>query len=740
MEDHLLKISEEYKKQILNILKNDDIYNLLNSKGFYYDKAIDVYQEFMNMEVKSNTSPIFKDQKGQSINLPFYDAAIEKVKQFYSKKTNKTFGDFLNSIGSSPDSEMLKKAAELVAYSDYHAWNKNELNKYPDKRVVAKSHVRQPIWIIGFIEFKKSGDFSKINSPNVLNAIKFYESPYKKSNILSKSHRKLIFQNFLQLEYEPDNFEEVLNTFFHFYDDLKFQNSDNRQPLYTKILYSKAIRQIWDKSFKGKSDKEEQEEEGIDILENHINSDKFKHDSDIITDGIAEEDLLNRKALMEVIHEKIKNFWADTKQLDSFTLLINGPWGSGKSSMLYYLKEFLTKDDNWNVIEYNAWKNQRFDNPWWILVNKVSETVPIEATSSNNDYRSRSHWYWKNISQNAIKYKVALVLAIIFIIGFVNNWLGEPDTLSYLTSLLGLIISAFLAVQGIVKHLFKKQALHELQIENAGDPLEVYKKRFESVVKHKKVAIFIDDLDRCEVDPTIKLLEGVQTLFKGSKVLYVMAADGQWLVNCFDKKYEDFESITADGQTIGNQFLQKTFQLMVDVPKLNKEQMQKFLNTTLGVENNLNSSIKIDQPKYREEDIEEANTSDKLREISGATGTSSETKRLASIKLEKTVEKEKGQLEPYIINFHKENYLPLNPRQIKRIINLYAMKSQEFAISGVTSDITQEMIMKYIIFSTEYPEYNTLIKQEKFEDKSENPNEVLELIHPLTPNIIREYF
>ncbi|GAA5036894.1 hypothetical protein GCM10011506_32620 [Marivirga lumbricoides] len=466
----------------------------------------------------------------------------------------------------------------------------------------------------------------------------------------------------------------------------------------------------------------------------------YNHDSEIIPDGIAKDDVLNRKGLMQVIHKKVKSYWGDKSQQDSFTLLINGPWGSGKSSMLYYLKEFLTKEDNWNVVEYNAWKNQRFENPWWILVNKISEEVPREATELNNNYESRSHWYWKNISQNSIKYRVALVIAVLFIVGFANNWFGQPETLSFVGGLLALIGSAWLAIQGVIKQIFKKQALNELQIENVSDPLEIYKDRFEKVVKHKKVAIFIDDLDRCEVEPTIKLLEGIQTLFKDSKVLYVMAADGQWLVNCFDKKYEDFKTITPKGQTIGNQFLQKTFQLIVDVPKINNDHITKLLEGYLGVSQKTEQPSSMETPKFDLSDVKMATSSEDLRSITGSTSSSAETRKYASERLEETIEDEIQDLEHYIFAFHKENNLPLNPRQIKRIINLYTMKSQEFAITGVTNEVNQEMILNYILFSTEYPKYRAELDNLNKTEFSEKYPQMIELLSPLNIEQIKMYF
>lgn len=728
MEDHLLKKSYQYKNHILETLSKESITDILNSKEYYLSKAIYSYHAFLNMKVQDKVQSIFSKPNHQKVKLPFYEGAIEKVNRFYATKSTQNYGDFLKSIGTSPDSEMLRKAAEVVAYSDFNAWNKNELNQYPDKRVIAKSHVRQNHWIISFILFKKNRDYSEISSSNIINALKFFESPYDRSNIVSENHRASIVKNFLELDYEPSLFEETLDTFFKFYDGLNFQNSDNRQLLYTKILYSKTFRHLWDKNNNIESN-------SFKVEDDINNSSNFYHDSEIIPDGIAKEDVLNRKGLMQVIHKKVKSYWNDKNQADSFTLLINGPWGSGKSSMLYYLKEFLTKEDNWNVVEYNAWKNQRFDIPWWILVNKISHDISSISDRKFHLIDNSPHWFWKNISQHSIKYIVATVVAIIFIIAFLNNWFGQQETFSFLGKLLALVGSVWLAIQGVIKQLFKKQALNELQTENVSDPLEVYKDRFEKVVKHKKVAIFIDDLDRCEVEPTIKLLEGIQTLFKGSKVLYIMAADGQWVVNCFDKKYKDFESLSPQGQTIGHQFLQKTFQLIVDVPKINKQQVTILLRKNLKQEDFKQEKERISE--YSSADIEGAKTVEQLRDIS-RTG-DDQAKQKATERIEEVAQENSKELEHYILTFQKDNHLPINPRQIKRIINLYTMKSQELSTTEVSADITQEMILKYVLFSTEYPAYNAEIKRLTFEE-IEIPPEVIVFIKPLTIDIIKEYF
>ncbi len=56
-----------------------------------------------------------------------------------------------------------------------------------------------------------------------------------------------------------------------------------------------------------------------------------------------------------------------------------------------------------------------------------------------------------------------------------------------------------------------------------------FKKLTENVIAGKRNIIFIDDLDRCQGAYVIELLEGIQTLFKAAEVVFIIAADRDWL-------------------------------------------------------------------------------------------------------------------------------------------------------------------------------------------------------------------
>lgn len=333
----------------------------------------------------------------------------------------------------------------------------------------------------------------------------------------------------------------------------------------------------------------------------------------------------------------------------------------------------------------------------------------------------------------SITYIGAFITSVLLIIGLANDVLGDPENITFYASILALIGSLWVSVNGAVKNVFKKKTFSEVQAKNANDPLEPYKKRFNEVVKNKKVAVFIDDLDRCEVEATVKLLEGIQTLFKESKVLYVVAADGHWVSNCFDEKYAKFEKLVNDGQTIGNQFLQKTFQLIVDVPKLSKEQQRKLVKKHLGREEDQPNLSGVSQ-EVSDEEIEATQT---LESLSGMTATSgSETRKKAAERAEEIIEEKK---EHYIEQLLEDDTLPANPRQIIRLINLFTLKIQELLITGNLDAVGEENVLRYVLFSTEYPEYNYAVRNLSKEERDKQYPELDKALGTLTEEMIRTY-
>jgi KAP-like P-loop domain-containing protein len=88
----------------------------------------------------------------------------------------------------------------------------------------------------------------------------------------------------------------------------------------------------------------------------------------------------------------------------------------------------------------------------------------------------------------------------------------------------------------------------------------------------RPVAIFIDDLDRCDSAYVVELIEGIQTLLRTEAVTYVVAADRKWICSAFEKKYGDFSGhIGEPARPLGYLFLDKLFQISAALPALSSD-------------------------------------------------------------------------------------------------------------------------------------------------------------------------
>jgi hypothetical protein len=121
-------------------------------------------------------------------------------------------------------------------------------------------------------------------------------------------------------------------------------------------------------------------------------------------------------------------------------------------------------------------------------------------------------------------------------------------------------------------------------VQSAVDPMARIQSHFQDLITwiNRPVVILVDDLDRCKGEYVVSLLEGIQTLFKDRRVIYVISADHRWLYCCFEEAYKQFKAIVNEpGRGTGYLFVEKAVQLSVSVPRLSAD-LQKaywdFLN------------------------------------------------------------------------------------------------------------------------------------------------------------------
>lgn len=197
-----------------------------------------------------------------------------------------------------------------------------------------------------------------------------------------------------------------------------------------------------------------------------------------------EEDKLNRAQILNKLFKIFNNF-SDLND-KGLTLILNGKYGSGKSTVFDFLEErcsSATLKDSYNVLRYDAWKNNIFDNPIIPILYKISEL----QTTENNLIE-----YAQNIIKN--------------IPGFVVQQFLQRNA-------------------GINIECFKKQRDIFEEIKTYNNSIQDFRNLLKTECKTKKIIFLVDELDRCLPEYQIKVLESLYHFLDIPNLIVLIAID-----------------------------------------------------------------------------------------------------------------------------------------------------------------------------------------------------------------------
>jgi hypothetical protein len=437
-------------------------------------------------------------------------------------------------------------------------------------------------------------------------------------------------------------------------------------------------------------------------------------DTGTLLDRPAEVDELGRRAFARVVALRMRGVrsayrepgdengwkrWRDATP-GPFILHLDGAWGSGKSSLLGFVAAELREPTMagpdgrvpvpWIVVEFNAWQHQRIAPPWWWLLSAVfvNGRRTLWQTSKRRwvfFQASDVWWRLKHGWANIVGIAVGLV-AVGFAAWLAYTVLTASDDLSAgvkalatLASSLAVVIGLALTVLGITRGirdwlLVRSAAGARDGLAHARDPLATVKSRYEHLVRAlgRPLAVIVDDLDRCQPKFVVELLEGIQTLYGDTPATYVVAADSRWIRDSFEEEYKTFLDMPSEaGRPLGYHFLEKTFQLSADVPRLTDRLRRTYFQRLLGIEPSTNGRG--------------GNGTEAVRAATASAGTEEELR--AAVSTARTPEEETAAVEEAllraqssVIRQHTEHrlqdfdqLLEPNPRAMKRLVNAYGL-------------------------------------------------------------------
>ena len=425
-------------------------------------------------------------------------------------------------------------------------------------------------------------------------------------------------------------------------------------------------------------------------------------------------DLLERAPFASVLARNIIEARASGEsKASAFIVHLHGPWGAGKSSVLNFLEAKLREaDEPWLVVRFNAWRDQRRQPPWWSLI-----TCIYAGAYSKTDVKTAKRLWWRwfkwRVRADYMPWVLSAVLvALCGALLFLGFTTAIGPTLSLLGTAIGLITAGAVAVRSLA---LGSQRAAQTYAELKADPFQPMTTLFDRLIAAigRPVAVFIDDLDRCDSAYVVELLEGVQTLMRSAPVTYVVAADRKWICSSFEQKYAKFSPpIGEPGRPLGYLFLDKIFQVSAAVPQIASDVRTTYWQSLLDI--SASGATRDEARETIETARREADENAKAalkglkthEQLTGAVERAEETNDPIAIQATRaeaamriTSAEASAAAEHRLKDY--SGLLEPNPRSMKRLVNAYGMHQATLFLAGRSA--APDALARWTILELRWP-------------------------------------
>lgn len=438
------------------------------------------------------------------------------------------------------------------------------------------------------------------------------------------------------------------------------------------------------------------------------------------SDKPATTDELKRDGLAEVIARRIKDF-SESERDASFLIHIDGPWGTGKSTILELLKKKIT--DDYLVVEFDAWKHASVSPSWWALLAQLR----AEISRAQGSWWKRAWFRVKEVTKRGLRGSTPYI-ATAFVVGFLllALWIAWPylqptkpatSVASSAKLWFGVVGGVAAVALGVSRFVWWESARGAKRLEQVHkNPMDEVTWYFTWLLKSspKRVVFFLDDLDRCNDRHVVDLLDSVQTLVRdspnegGRAAYFVVAAHGSWLRRAYETAHEPFKgAVDEPGRGLGHLFINKLFQLTVPMPTLSAGTKQIFLDKMLGAEKAPappekraeNAEQAAEQEDQLSSELSYSSSDEEIMEAYRAATPEAQARNAHRV-VERLVSAEVVETREHTL----QKFGPLldsNPRSLKRFTNTYGVLRSVRTLEG--SDVGSDMLAFWLVLQTRWP-------------------------------------
>jgi len=254
----------------------------------------------------------------------------------------------------------------------------------------------------------------------------------------------------------------------------------------------------------------------------------------LYNDEPALEDALGRDKMAAALAESVS--LANTP----LSVGIYGSWGSGKTTLMRLIEDYLTKNQKKDVdcIWFDPWFHQFDDSPEVALLHAMSKSV-------------------RN------KEKLDQVKKLLTII-------GASLANAFIKPTIGMSIEEIEKLgEKYEEMLFEKREKRTLLNEHFSSLIDMITDKGK-----KRLVIFIDDLDRCSPNTVMKMLDSLKLYLSHPGCIYIIGMDRVIVEKSIQSNFIGVEGTERD-------YLDKIVQLPFSIPVIGKHELEQYINKHL---------------------------------------------------------------------------------------------------------------------------------------------------------------
>ena len=296
----------------------------------------------------------------------------------------------------------------------------------------------------------------------------------------------------------------------------------------------------------------------------------------------VDEDRFDHRHFVDVLNYVIHNCEAP------LNIALYGKWGVGKSSILnFFSREVSVNKDSNDGIDFviiDVWKlsprilkqefldalNQKLGRP--LTSEKIDERLwhHKEESSTSPKMRLRSQYV------SAIAGCIAIAAVLMGLGHYSDSYLNQDLlTSSFVAVLIPIFVVMGRELREISKSVFKSTKTIIPRIESHTQFQQLFHEIVGKEKARNKLIIAIDNLDRCDDESVVSILNMIKTFLSDSRCVFVVACDQDAVIRHLQGTKGQFAKRDA------KEFLTKFFQAALYIPNQIKGQMYEYAKSQL---------------------------------------------------------------------------------------------------------------------------------------------------------------